>query len=569
LTSSKKIININFSESVREILTKSQTEDNNNLIQRLWSKDPSLWMPDAGKDENIPELTDRLGWLDLPDTMSEDIKEIRNFAAEIKKREIERIVLLGMGGSSLAPEVLMSIFQNKHGYPPLTVLDSTNPKAIRAVQITIDPLKTLFIVASKSGSTIETISLYKYFYKLLDDMTDKAGDHFIAITDAGSNLEKIALENKFLRIFNAPTDIGGRYSALSHFGMVPAGLIGVDLEAIFKSAGAVSVNCKNTKSIIQNPAASLGYVMAELAKRGKDKLTFITSPSLCSFVHWLEQLIAESTGKNGKGIVPVVNEEIGDIELYGYDRSFVYLRLDEDDNTEFDTFAEKMEKKGYPLIKINWQDKTDIGAEFFRWEFAVAVAGAVMNINPFDQPDVESAKNRARRLMDDYSQNGKLPKEEPDITEGNLELITDEKIPGDTISEKIDSFLKKSVNGDYASIQAYLPCRDDIDKLLLKIQQRIREKTKLATTLGYGPRYLHSTGQMHKGDGNKGLFIQIVHEIKEDLEVPGESYTFGKLITAQAMGDYHALSDKNRRIIRIKIKDDLIEGLRKISSALD
>jgi transaldolase / glucose-6-phosphate isomerase len=514
---------------------------------RLWQKDPTLWSADP-----LPELTDRLGWLALPESMRSRVGELRAFADRAKSDGFRHVVLLGMGGSSLAPEVFQRTFGNGAGYPDLLVLDSTHPAAVRAVEKRIDLARTLFLVSSKSGTTTETNSFFYYFWHKLGQAKGEPGQHFVAITDPGTPLEKLARKRKFRAVFNAPEDVGGRYSALTVFGLVPAALAGVDLDALLDRARIMSQAASPAARESDNPALVLGVALGELTLAKRDKITFLTSPSLAALPSWIEQLIAESTGKNKKGIVPVADEPLASADKYGADRLFVYLRLDNDDNAELDRKVAGLESAGHPMIKIELAEKIDLGQEFFRWEVAVAAAGAVLGIHPFNQPDVQLAKDLAKQAM------GK--------TDGESAPVKDEAAAADpsALRQAVSAWLAKKKERDYLALQAYLNPTPEHTAALREICVSLRDRLKLATTLGYGPRFLHSTGQLHKGGPNSVLILQIVDEPAEDLPVPETDYTFGSLIRAQALGDFTALKQRKRRVLRVNLGSDVEGGLRQL-----
>jgi transaldolase/glucose-6-phosphate isomerase len=534
--------------------------------QRIWDRDGTVWVPDAGAAANTPELTNRLGWLHLAEEMMAEVDALNGFAAEIKAAGFQEVVLLGMGGSSLAPEVYMKTFGDPAGQGnglPLIVLDSTHPDQVAAVTDHLADLsKTLFLVSSKSGSTIEMLSLYKHFHHLVSQKKDSPGENFIAITDPGSSLEKLGQEKGFRRIFLSNPDVGGRYSALTPFGLVPAALIGVDLGKLLRRAKSMAETCRN--HAVHNPGLRLGAAMGELALAGRDKITFFISPKIAAFGAWVEQLIAESLGKQGKGILPVVDEAITEPVLYGNDRLFVYLRLAGDDNVELDGKVEILEAAGHPVIWIHLDELEDLGQEFFRWEMATAAAGAVLKINPFDQPNVELAKIKARELMAEFEKSGSLPAEAPTLDYEDIDAYG--PAMGETVTAALQAFLTQYRPGDYIALMAYLPYRPDIDAALNELRLRLRTGLRAATTVGYGPRFLHSTGQLHKGDGNNGLFIQITNTPATDVEIPGERYSFATLIAAQAQGDYNALRENNRRLIRFHIEagQEIGQAIRKL-----
>ena len=531
----------------------------------LWDIDGTVWVPDPDQAAQTNDLINRLGWLNLPANMMTEVDTLTEFATEIKAAGFEEVVLLGMGGSSLAPEVYMKTFGAKNGLP-LTVLDSTDPDQVTAVANGIADLsKTLFIVSSKSGGTIEPLSFFKYFYDQVGQTKPNAGENFIAITDPGSGLERLAQEKGFRRTFLANPNVGGRYSALTHFGLVPAALIGVNLAKLLRRANSMADACRN--SAPHNPGLELGAVMGELALLGRDKLTFFTSPKIAAFGVWAEQLIAESLGKQGVGILPVVDEAIIQPVFYGHDRVFVYLRLAGDDNVVLDGQVNVLEAAGHPVMRIDLDELEDLGQEFFRWEMATAGAGAILKINPFDQPNVELAKVKARELMAQFEAAGSLPVEAPTLDYDDIDAYG--PVMGATVAEALRAFLTGFVPGNYIAIMAYLPYTADIDAALNELRLTLRTGLQAATTVGYGPRFLHSTGQLHKGDGNNGLFIQITHTPDKDIEIPGEKYSFATLVAAQAQGDYNALQQSGRRLIRFHIEagHDLATAIRKLIPA--
>jgi len=541
------------------------------VAERVWRKDGAVWVADPEQAAQTPELTNRLGWLNLADEMLPEAAELKAFAEEIKAAGFQEVVLLGMGGSSLAPEVYMKTYFSPDSSSgaaglPLIVLDSTHPDHVAAVTANLaDLAKTLFLVSSKSGSTIEMLSLYKHFYGLASQVKENPGENFVAITDPGSGLEKLAKEKSFRRVFNANPEVGGRYSALTHFGLVPAALVGVDLPRLLRRARTMANACRN--HALLNPGLQLGAAMGELALAGRDKITFFVSPKIAAFGAWVEQLIAESLGKQGLGILPVVDEAITEPIFYNNDRLFVYIRLAGDDNAELDGKVEVLEAAGHPVIWIQTDEPEDLGQEFFRWEMATAAAGAVLKVNPFDQPNVESAKVKARELMAQFEQSGVLPVETPTLDYDDIDAYG--PAMGETVTEALQAFLTAFRPGDYIAIMAYLPYEAGIDAALNELRLRLRNRLRAATTVGYGPRFLHSTGQLHKGDGNKGLFIQLTHTPATDVAIPGEKYTFATLVAAQAQGDYNALKENNRRLLRFHIEkgQDLAQAIRKLIPA--
>lgn len=520
------------------------------FIRRLWDKDPSLWFPKAE-----PEIIDRLGWLSLPETTPEMLDEYVSFADDVKKEGISRVVLLGMGGSSLAPEVFQKTFGNEEGFPELTVLDSTHPEAVLELDKALDPNQTLFVVSSKSGTTLETLSLFRYFWNRMSNVTQNPGCRFVAITDPGSPLDRLGNERNFRAIFQAPSEVGGRYSALSVFGIVPAALIGMDIHKLLDRAWIASENSAFSVSEENAAGLILGAALGELAAE-RDKLTIFSTNSLNSFPDWLEQLIAESTGKMGKGIVPIVSEPLLSVDSYRKDRFFIGFALEEESRQDLDKRFEELEYAGHPTILFNLSDKFDLGQEIFLWEIAIASAGSVLGIHPFNQPDVHLAKDLAREAMQ--------KQEKKD--QSQVEIVSVKK--PEILAELIEMWIQQAKEGDYLAIQAYLAPHPDISAALQRIRFELLSRTGKATTLGYGPRFLHSTGQLHKGGPNRGLFLQIVDESGVDLAVPETDFTFGELIRAQALGDYHALKQRGRRIIRVNLGDDVVAGIKQLEAII-
>jgi transaldolase/glucose-6-phosphate isomerase len=510
------------------------------FTSRLWNKDPTLWCPDP----DVPEITDRLGWLGLPDTAALETGEWERFAAEIRTEGFRHAVLLGMGGSSLAPEVFCRTGSSTPGFPELTVLDSTHPEAVRAVDERLELRRTLFVVSSKSGTTIEPLSLFRYFW----ERTQGAGRCFAAITDPGTPLEQLAAARSFRRIFRAPADVGGRYSALSVFGMVPAALIGARLAGVTESARRMAAACAPEASAAQNPGLVLGAALGELALAGRDKLTFFASAALEAFPDWIEQLVAESSGKDRRGIVPVAGEPEGPTETYGSDRVFVWIGLEgEPESAALGPLA----AAGHPVIRIRLRSREDLGGEFFRWEFATAAACAVLGVHPFNQPDVQLAKDLARRAM-----------ERPGRADSPDEIVPVDS--GQQLGAALRELLAAAGPGRYVALQAFVAPSGEATAALRRIRAILRDRLRVATTSGYGPRFLHSTGQLHKGGPDTGLFLQLVDEPAQDLRVPETGYTFGQLLRAQADGDAGALRQRGRRLVRIHLGRDAVAGLRRV-----
>ena len=537
------------------------------IISRIWAHDHSVWKPDS------TEIANRLGWLHAAEVMMHNLRRLEALADSARADGYTQALLLGMGGSSLAPEVLLKTFGVTPGYLEFGVLDSTDPGAVLSALDRFDPLKTLYVVATKSGGTVETLSLFKYFYNQVQERegSGRAGPHFLAITDPGSSLSDLAEQYEFRGTFLNDPNIGGRYSALSFFGLAPAALMGIDIQQILDRALAISCASESCVEAADNPAAWLGAMLGELALMGRDKLTLITSDEIESFGDWLEQLIAESTGKDGKGVLPVVHEPLSAPSMYGDDRVFVNLYLDGDDAQVSDLDA--LQRAGHPVIRIRLHDVYDLGGQFFLWEMATAVAGYRMGINPFDQPNVEAAKVLAREMVAQYQSQGSLPSSDPSFLEGGLLYFG----PGaaETIPEALSEFLDIAEPGDYVAVQAYLKPDQDIDRHLRSLRIALRDRTRLATTVGYGPRFLHSTGQLHKGDAGNGLFLQITASGGEDVPIPDQAgdasnswLSFGVLKAAQAIGDRQALEQAGRRVISIHIEQDVGSGLATITQAV-
>ena len=518
------------------------TLDRDDVVGRIMRKDHTVWSQDPD------EVADRLGWLDIAGSIREQVAGLQEFAEGVRDDGFQHLVLLGMGGSSLAPEVLRQTFGSAPGYPKLLVLDSSLPARVSEVTRAIDPARTLFIVSSKSGNTVETDVLYRHFRGLVEQVeeADHVAHSFVAITDEDSPLEHTVHEDGFRAAFLNPSDIGGRYSVLSYFGLAPAALMGLDLTEMLDRADRMREACGAPGQ--QNPGAVLGAVMGSLAATGRDKLTLLTSPAVDSFGLWVEQLLAESTGKDGVGIVPVAAEPALAPGSYGDDRLFVYLRLEDDDNAKTDAEAHEIESAGHPVLRLDIQDRYDLAGEFFRWEFATAVAGSILKINPFDQPDVESAKGHTTEVLGHYEKSDKLP-----------------DIDGDG---SLDALLSKASPGDYLAIQAFVLPTPQVEDALIGLRARVGERHKIATTAGYGPRYLHSTGQLHKGGPDSGLFLQLTEDHGEDLPIPGESHTFGVLADAQAIGDLQALQERKRRVARVHLGSDTAGAIAKLAAQI-
>ena len=535
-------------------------------VERMWEGDHTLWGPEPD------EVANRLGWLRSPENVEGQLPEILALTEAVREEGIRHVLLLGMGGSSLAPEVFGLSLGGAQGYPDLAVLDSTDPAAVLAHAERLDLSRTLFVVSTKSGGTVETFSFFKFFYNRVAEAIggERAGSHFVAITDPGSGLQETAERYDFRATFLNDPNIGGRYSALSLFGIVPAALIGVDASKLLESGRRAALECSGPAGE-GNPGAWLGAVMGELARNhGRDKLTLLASPSLEPFGPWVEQLIAESTGKNGTGILPVAEEPAGQPEAYGDDRLFVRMSLR---GEEADGPFEELRSGGHPVVEIVLDDPYDLGGELFRWEVATALAGERLGINPFDQPNVESAKVQARQMVAEYQEKGELPEPEASVEEAGLSVFSEGEAP--SAQQALEDFLSSARAGDYIALQAYLPPSGGTTEALQGMRVRLRDRLKLATTLGYGPRFLHSTGQLHKGDAGNGLFVQITADhprnaaIPEEAGQPESSLSFGVLIDAQALGDRQALLDAGRRVVRVHLGgDDVAGGLDRLAGLL-
>jgi transaldolase/glucose-6-phosphate isomerase len=525
-------------------------------MQRLWQHDASLW---TGDDEDK-----WLGWLDIAQYQIEHPVELRNLAKEVWSAGFKDILLLGMGGSSLCPEVLRMTFGKIAGYPELHVLDSTDPAQVKAAEDKIDIARALFIVSSKSGSTLEPNIFKQYFFERTKQVVgaDKAGSHFIAVTDPGSKMQQVAEGDRFRHIFFGRPSIGGRYSALSNFGMVPAAAMGVDVKKFLDRTQEMVRACGPEPAVGDNPGAVLGIILGEAARAGRDKVTIITSPDVSDLGAWLEQLLAESTGKVGKGIIPVDREQLAAPEIYGHDRVFAYVHTEHATDVGVDAKVEALEKSGHPVLRISMADIYDLGAEFFRWEIATAVAGSILGINAFNQPDVEASKIVTKSLTAEYEKTGSLPAEKPVVEDGGIKLFTDDKnaaelartVGGDkSLAGYLKAHLGRIGAGDYFAVLGYIQMNAEHEKSLQVIRHAVRDKKRVATCLGFGPRFLHSTGQAYKGGPNSGVFLQITCDDDVDLPVPGQKYTFGTVKAAQARGDFQVLAERGRRALRVHL----------------
>lgn len=542
--------------------------EKDNIVGRIWSRDHIVWKSEP------TEITNRLGWLEAPGRMKKRVPEILAFVHEVRANGFEKVVLLGMGGSSLAPEVLSRMFSPQPGFPTLTVLDTTHPEAVFRVRASCDLSKTLFVVATKSGGTVETLSLFKYFYNQVSALkgTENPGAFFCAITDPGSGLEALGRTLRFRKIFLNDPDVGGRYSALTLFGLVPAALVGIDVQTLLQRGEAMAETCRRQDDILsgRNPGLWLGAVLGAAASQGQDKLTLVMDPSFANLADWVEQLIAESTGKEGKGIVPVVHEPPGRPEVYGPDRFFVRTLLQGNGASAVPpVFEDGPEGSAWAEVHIRAHDVWDAGGLFFLWEFATVVAGHLLGIHPFDQPDVESAKVQAKKMLAAYLTTGSLPQPPWALRQGCVALMGD--VAASTVEEALRAFVDAVPPEGYIGVHAYVAPSSTMDEALQALQEALRNRTKKAVTVGYGPRFLHSTGQLHKGDAGKGIFLQVTDEPKTDLPIPDEpggedsGVTFGTLVTAQALGDREALLSAGRPVLRLHILGDAAQTLRAIA----
>jgi glucose-6-phosphate isomerase len=539
----------------------------NNKVARLWQKDSSLW---SNTDESR-----WLGWLTITEQQLANFGTLKELAVEVKKAKFKHVLLLGMGGSSLCPEVLRMTFGKIAGFPELQVLDSTDPTQIKAIEKKLDLKNTLCIVSSKSGSTLEPNIFKQYFFERVKKAVgDKlVGSRFIAVTDPGSKMQQVAEADKFWRIFAGDPSIGGRYSALSNFGMVPGAAMGMDLGKFLKTTQEMAIACGPNSAADTNPGVILGTIMGVAANHGRDKITIITSPGIFDLGAWLEQLIAESTGKIGKGIIPVDREKLAKPGVYGNDRLFAYLRLANKPNKAQDEAVAAIEKAGHPVVRITVANIYALGQEFFRWEIATAVAGSIIGINAFNQPDVEASKIETKKLTSQYEATGSLPPESPFFVSKDAKLFADDKNAsvlsgGKTLGEILKTHLSRIAAGDYFAVLGYIPMNAENEKALQAIRMSVRDAKKVATCLGFGPRFLHSTGQAYKGGPNSGVFLQITCDDASDLAVPGQKYTFGVVKAAQARGDFAVLAERGRRALRIHLGKNLKSGLNALAKAV-
>jgi transaldolase / glucose-6-phosphate isomerase len=516
------------------------------VIDRLWAKDHRVWKQDP------KEISDRLGWLTVHDEMRQQIGQLEHCVASAKEMKVKDVVLLGMGGSSLGPEVLRTVFGSQKGAPRLWVLDSTVPGWVQQVTKAISPSRTLFLVASKSGGTIEVMSLFTHFWNVVKKAKgNHGGKQFVAITDPGTGLETMARDHHFGQIFTNPADIGGRYSILSLFGLVPAALLGLDVAKLLDRAADMVGRCRQQKDVKDNPGAYLGAAMGSFARNGRDKVTIIASPSLSACGLWVEQLLAESTGKEGTGLIPIAQEPVMKPSAYGTDRFFVYLRLKGDKNQTLDQGVQALLKAQQPVLQFDLRDRYDVGGEFFRWEFATAVAGHVLGIHPFDQPNVQESKDNTSRVLGTVQSTGRLPQQESQQPKEAAQALSSRLQPG-----------------TYVSMLAYTTPSRSFETAVSRLRKVLMSRHRVATTFGYGPRYLHSTGQLHKGGPNTGVFLELVDRMSPDTAIPGKPFSFGTLAQAQAAGDLESLRTHHRHAIRVQLSRDQAATVNAITAAL-
>ena len=555
---------LNLAASTDVVRDALRTDAPREVARRIWDRDADLWKP--GDAAHAKVIGNRLGWLDVIDTMRDELPRLIGLTAEVQQAGFRNCVLLGMGGSSLCPEVLRTSFGSAAGQPELHVLDTTDPAAIAQLTDRLEPRTTLFIVASKSGTTLETLSHLAHFWEWMTSagILD-AGQHFICITDPGSPLAGTALERKFRHLFENPADIGGRYSALSYFGLVPAAIIGIDVEAFLDRAEQMRLQSHPGVPADLNPGLALGTVLGLLQRTGRDKVTILAPPRIAAFSLWAEQLIAESTGKEGKGLIPIGDEPIGEPGVYGDDRILTVLRL-RDEDPEFDAEVGALRSAGIPDVTMQLDDLLDLAAEFFRWEFATAVAGAALGIDPFDEPNVKESKDNTKRVLDQYVKNGSLADESATASDDGISVFG---APGrQDIDSALTEFLSAVRPGDYVALMAYVTPNAENEAALQRLRVAIRDEHRVATTLGFGPRFLHSTGQLHKGGPDSGLYIQVTSDDAVDVPIPGQPFTFSILKQAQAQGDLQSLRDHGRRVIRLHIRGDLALGLSRLTDSV-
>lgn len=554
---------VNLGSLETQVSGAIQDAERSELVKRIWRKDAALWKDDEASQKIIKNS---LGWLTVPDEMIAVVDELTEFAELIRSRGFQTVMVCGMGGSSLCPEVLAKTFGRQPGFPQLLVLDSTDPDVLADLLNRVELETCLFIIASKSGSTTEPNTFYKFWYDQLSKRVDSPGANFIAITDPGSPLVETAAKLGFQRTFLNQSDIGGRYSALSYFGMVPAALMGIDIRQFLAQAKEAEQSCSAVMPALQNFALQLGTIIGECANAGRNKLTLVTDDRIATLGLWIEQLVAESTGKEGKGVLPVASEPLGAPTVYGDDRLFVSISIGPP-TKEVQSSLTDLAAAGHPIVYRELGDLYSLGAEFFVWEFATACAGWRMRINPFDQPNVQESKDATKELLKTFVSHGQLPEQDALVSEGTLSIFTEgerESLPHSSTLAAMRAHLSTLKAGDYIALLSYLEETPDIDAALQQIRLTLRDAMKCATTNGYGPRFLHSTGQLHKGGPDTGVFFQLTAADAIDFAVPGEPYTFSILKQAQALGDFQSLAAHGRRAIRIELGSDTLGSLAKL-----
>ncbi|MCM3874607.1 MAG: bifunctional transaldolase/phosoglucose isomerase [Pyrinomonadaceae bacterium] len=555
-----------YSEVVADAVAQA---GQHNVVQRIWNKDSSLWKSDEAHQKTI---RNSLGWLNVASEIRVVLDELVGFADQIRgPAGFTHVMLCGMGGSSLCPEVIRQTFGQQSGYPKLLVLDSTDPDVMAAFAKQIDIDHCLFVIASKSGTTTEPLVFYKYWYDQVAQRAPNPGESFVAITDPGTRMVEMATADKFRRIFLNRPDIGGRYSALSYFGMVPAALMGVDLGKLLGRAEEMMHSCSAESSSESNPGALLGAIIGECANSGRDKLTIVTDQHIAALGLWIEQLVAESTGKDGKGILPVNGEPLGPPSVYTDDRVFVSIAVGGLDG-ETDRALKALEAAGHPVVYLTLKDSYDLGREFFLWEFATAFAGWRLSINPFDQPNVQESKDATKELLEYFTREGQLQEQNFLVGDGVLAIFADDQtravLPSTSVLDVLRAHLARVRTHDYIALLDYIEETPEIEAVMQAIRTHLRDVTRCATSTGYGPRFLHSTGQLHKGGPDTGVFIQLTAPDEVDLPIPGESYTFSVLKQAQALGDFRALASRGRRAIRVDLGDDVLIGLNRLKELI-
>lgn len=555
-----------YSDAVANTLAEAENAE---AIGRIWRKDASLWKKEEAHQKII---RNSLGWLTVPDRMMTAAGDLIAFADHVRgPGEFKQVMLCGMGGSSLCPEVLRQTFGQQNGYPRLLVLDSTDPDVLHSYANQIEIDQCLFIIASKSGTTTEPLVFYKHWYDQVKERKPFPGDSFVAITDPETRMVEMATADKFQRLFLNPPDIGGRYSALSYFGIAPAALMGLDVRKLLQRAVEMANRCRSDVHIGDNPGATLGAIVGECARAGRDKLTIITNKKISALGLWIEQLVAESTGKEGKGILPIVGESLGPPSAYDADRLFVSIAVGHIE-ADKETRLKALEAAGHPVIYRTLTDPYDLGAEFFLWEIAAAFAGWRLGINPFDQPNVQESKDATREFLESFAVRGKLPEQTALVSDGTITIYAADGVPvmlaSRSVSEALRAHLGGSKPGDYYALLNYIEDFPEIEEAIQAIRTHLRDVTRRATTTGYGPRFLHSTGQLHKGGPDTGIFIQITAPDRVDLPIPGESYTFSILKQAQALGDFRSLAAHGRRAIRVDLGSNVLAGLKRLKEII-